>query len=94
MITELSNPYVYVEYVLAVLMFTEVIKKAVQEADLHPKWVTFGVAVVMALVGVVLETGLMHNAVNFWKLITSFGVSIIGYDYFMKPIKDKFFPKK
>lgn len=96
MITELLSffsPYVYIEYVLAVLLFTELVKKAFAEADLHPKWVTLGVAIVMAIVGVVIQLSILHNAIEFWKLITSVGVSCLCYDYLLKPIKDKFFSK-
>lgn len=93
MIQELVNPYIYIEYVLAVIFLTELVKKAFAEADLHPKWITLGVAVVMAVVGVVIQISILHNAIEFWKLVTSVGVACMFYDYILKVIKDKFFSK-
>ena len=93
MIHELVNPYIYIEYVLAVVLLTEMVKKAFAEADLHPKWVTLGVAVVMAIVGMIIQLSILNNAIEFWKLISSVGVACLFYDYIIKVIKDKFSKK-
>jgi len=81
--------HIYIEYVLGVFVLTEVIKRAFAEAELSPKWVTAAVAVVLGVVGVIIKIQLQHEAIDFWKMVASFGVTMIGYDYIWKPIADK-----
>ena len=82
--------HIYIEYTLAVIVITEVIKRALAEGNLQPKWITAAVAVVLGVVGVIIKIQVQHEAIDFWRMLTSFGVSIIGYDYLLKPILDRF----
>ena len=82
--------HIYIEYTLAVIMTTELLKRALNEADLHPKWITAIVAFVLGIVGVMIKLEVQKEAIDFWRMLTSFGVSIIGYDYLFKPIADRF----
>jgi hypothetical protein len=85
--------YIYVEYTVAVVIMTELLKRAVSEMDYHPKWIGGAVALVLAGIGIFLKLIVFHTQVEFFKLVTSFGVSVLAYDYLIKPIKDKLLSK-
>ena len=80
----------YVEYTVAVILFTELIRK---QMNLHAKWVSLLVGVIFAGLGVVLKTIALHEGVSVWKLIISYSMANVFYDYVLKVIKDKFRPK-
>lgn len=78
--------YMYYELTLGIIFTTMVINKlfAVKKyIDL--KWLTL---VVAAFGGVVHY--LTHDDSDIWKIIISFGLAVLGYDYFVKVISDKY----
>lgn len=93
---ELSK-YIYIEYTIAVLLFSELskilLKKVPQKfiqfiAVTEPKWLTLMIAVVFAI-GDWLFVSKGHNF-NFYQMAISFGLAVLGYDYGLKLIKDLF----
>ena len=85
--------YIYPEYTLAIIVLTEVIKRAFSELDHHPKWTGLGVGIVLGILGAMIKLEVQHESIDFFKMVLSFGVSVIGYDYFWKPVKDRFTKK-
>lgn len=86
----LDNPFIYVEYTIAVILFTELLKK---KLGVHAKWTSLIVGVVFALMGIFLRTIVLHEGVNVWKLIISYSVANVFYDYVLKVIIDKLKPQ-
>lgn len=88
MIGALST-YVYSEYVIAVIVITALVRKMFSGIDyaIHPKWVTLVVATILGMIGYAFRT-LSHQEYELFKVLTSFGVSCLGYDYLWKPIQD------
>lgn len=89
--------YIYIEYSVAVLVGTEVLKFFLSKLCYHwtiylsndqPKWITLFVASVFA----VADWFFIGNAktFNFYQMVISFGVSVLGYDYVWKVLKDQF----
>lgn len=76
--------YVYPELILGIIVITELYKHLFPNR-LHPKWLTL----LFAVAGALLEVAFRPEPVNIWYLVISFGVAVLGYDYFYKPIKDK-----
>lgn len=89
--------YIYIEYSIAVLVATELVRFFV--AKLHygwaqymgvtqPKWITLIMATVLA----VADWVFIGNAqtFNLYQMLTSFGVAVLGYDYIWKIVKDQF----
>lgn len=87
MIDVLNNPFLYVEYTIAVILFTELLK---QKTGMHYKWVSLIVGLVFAIIGVFLKVIVLHDGVNVWKIITSYAVANVFYDYVLKVIYDRF----
>ncbi len=91
--TEITN-YLYPGYVIAVIFATTWIRWVITDIDkiVHPKWVTLIVATILGLVGFVFN---LYPGEHFdaFKCVISFGVATLGYDYIVKVVKDKLFPK-
>jgi hypothetical protein len=87
----LDNPFIYVEYTIAVILFTELLK---MKTGLHAKWVSLVVGVVFGLLGVFLKLFILAEGVQVWKLLISFAVANVFYDYVLKVIYDRFGIKK
>lgn len=85
------HDYVYLEYAVAVVFFTELIRYLVKDIDkkVPARWLTAFVAILLSLAAFFYYDG---QAEHPWKSLISFAVSIIAYDYFWKPIKSKFLP--
>lgn len=89
-LNEISR-YTYPEYILAVLFTTALVRWLFTGIDraIHPKWITFIVGVVLA------GLRMLHpGEIEIFKVIVSFALATISYDYCWKIIKDKFFTKK
>lgn len=92
---ELSR-YIYWEYSVAVVLFTEVVRALTKGINRklirfivvdNPKWISLIVATILAgLDWLVFST----NSFHFWQFTISYGVAILGYDYAWKLIKDQF----
>ena len=89
--------YIYIEYSVAVLLFSELAKLLLKKlpykfiqiiAVSEPKYITLVVATVFAVVDYVFVGGL--KSFNFWQITISFGLAVLGYDYGLKLIKDLF----
>lgn len=89
--------YIYIEYSIAVLVGTEVLKFfigklyytwAIYLSTEQPKWITLFVASVFA----VADWFFIGHAqtFNFYQMVTSFGIAVLGYDYVWKVLKDQF----
>lgn len=77
--------YIYPEFVLAVVVITELLKKYF---TYHPKWTTLIIASVCAAIDITVR--LTNDLeLNYWFLLISFGIAVLGYDYLIKPIKDR-----
>lgn len=89
-ILQTINEYIYPEYVVAVVLITALVRSMFKGIDyaVHPKWITLAVAVIMAIVGYAFKA-MMNEPYQVFKVITSFGLACLGYDYFWKVIKDK-----
>ena len=88
------SQYLYPEYVITVIVVTALVRYIFKGIDgaIHPKWITLFVGIVLGLVGFAWRTFAAAD-VSVFKVLISFGVATLGYDYFWKPIKDKFFTK-
>lgn len=89
--------YIYIEYSIAVLVGTEVVRFFVAKINKpwaiyvgkeQPKWITLFVASVFA----VADWYFIGHAqtFNFYQMVTSFGIAVLGYDYIWKIVKDQF----
>lgn len=72
-------------YIVAVTVIVEMIK-AVVKLNINPKWITLAVAVICAIIQIIFDDS--ATVESWWKLVISFGVAVLGYDYFIKPVKD------
>lgn len=91
---ELSK-YIYIEYSIAVIIMADVTKMFLSKIDKpffqyiakkEPKWTTLFVAIILAVLDWAVVSKGQHF--NFYQMILSFGISILGYDYAWKLIKD------
>ncbi len=69
-------------------------KKYVPTGRLHPKWQTLIVAALVGGVGYVFKELFFKEPLDLTKYILSIGFSNLAYDYFWKPIRDKFIAHK
>lgn len=78
--------YVYLDFILAVIVVVEMYKAFLPARfqRIHPKWVTLFIAIIFAVIRYFVRT---DNNVE-W-LIISLGIAVLGYDYIIKPFKDK-----
>jgi len=85
-IIEFIERYTIPEYIAAVIIAVDVLKIFVK-LNLNPKWITLAVAVVFAIIHVVFFMNEVTSN-TWWKLVNSFGIAVLLYDYGVKPIKD------
>ena len=89
--------YIYIEYSIAVLVCTELVRFFVSKLQYswaqyigvtQPKWITLIVAILLA----VGDWFFIGNAktFNLYQMLISFGVAVLGYDYIYKLVKDQF----
>lgn len=83
------NNYLYPEYVVAVIVITALVRKLFYGIDqvIHPKWITLIIGVILGVVGYAMKT-LQEEQYDVFKVLISFGLSTLGYDYFWKVITD------
>lgn len=86
--------YIYIETILMIIVFSEVFKKYVPTGRLHPKWQTLIVAVLVGGIGYGFKELFFSQPLDLTKYILSIGFSNLAYDYFWKPIRDKFITHK
>lgn len=86
--------YVYPETILIIIVFSEVFKKYVPTGRLHPKWQTLIVAALVGAIGYVYKEMFFAEQLDLTKYLLSIGFSNLAYDYFWKPIRDKFITHK
>jgi hypothetical protein len=86
--------YIYWEYTVAVLFFTEVFKLLFKDTSNNflkriavdnPKWLTLILAVVIGIGDWVF---IDRGEPNYYQLLISFGLAVLGYDYGLKIFKD------
>lgn len=84
------NEYVYPAYMVAIVLMTALVRHLFKGIDysIHPKWVTLIVAAILAVVGFAFRA-LMNESYEIFKVLNSFGLACLGYDYFWKVIKDR-----
>lgn len=89
--------YIYVEYSIGVLVFTELARLFLKKIPVkftqyisveEPKWITLIVAVILSVLDYLLIS--KGDSFNFYQALISFGISVLGYDYVWKLIKDQF----
>lgn len=89
--------YIYIEYAITVLIFTDLAKWLVKKIDKpwaqylavkEPKWLTLIVAAILSVADYLLIS--RGDSFNFYQALISFGVAVLGYDYIWKLIKDQF----
>jgi hypothetical protein len=81
------SEYIYVEYFVAVILLTEMCKRYVPPQRIHVKWMALVIAGVLAPVEYFV-TQMTGAPIQWWKLIISFSLAVISYDYVWKSIKD------
>lgn len=83
--------YVYIEYIISILLFTELLKKYLAKPKSkfwsHPKWLTLAVSIGLGIIEAKYKMT-TEEGLNYSKLFISFGVTTIFYDYLIKIIKD------
>lgn len=86
--------YVYWEYSIAVLFFTEMFKMLLKDLPniwvqrvvvINPKWLTLIIAVILGIGDWIF---IDRGAPNYYQILISFGLAVIGYDYGLKLFKD------
>ncbi len=83
----LFDQYIYVEYLIAVIVVTELLKNYVSTTRIHIKWLTLIIAGILSPVEYFV-TQMTGASIDWWKVIISFAVSVISYDYVWKVVKD------
>jgi len=82
---------IYLEYIIGVVMVTEILKtylpKPKSEFWSHPKWLTLFIGIGLGIVDAQYRLT-TADGLNYSKLITSFGIATLSYDYIVKIIKD------
>lgn len=86
--------YIYPEVILMIIVFSELFKKYVPTGRLHPKWQTIIVATIIGGIGYAYREMFFSEPLELSKYLLSIGFSNLAYDYFWKPIKDKFISQK
>lgn len=87
------NPYLYIEYTFAIILVTQLVKKAFNEVNWHPKWTTFWVTFVLGVLGAIIKLSVQHDQIDAFKLINSFAIACLAYDYVVKVFIDWIKPK-
>lgn len=84
------HQYLYIEYTIAVVVVTELLRYLVSGIDrrIKPRYLTAVLGLLLGVIG-----WYMYEGIDLWKAIISFSIAIIGYQYFWKPIKEKFLPQ-
>lgn len=82
------SPYLYIEYTIAIILFTQLVKKAFNELQWHPKWTTFWVTFILGVLGAIIKISYQHETIEPFKLINSFALACLAYDYLIKVILD------
>ena len=86
--------YIYWEYSLAVMFVSEMFKTLLKDIPgkfiqtivvTQPKWLTLIVAIALGIGDWVF---IDHGTPNYYQLIISFGLAVLGYDYGLKLLKD------
>lgn len=86
--------YIFWEYSLAVMFFTEMFKMLLKGVTwnwvtvvtvTNPKWLTLIVAFILGLGDWMF---IDRGEPNYYQLLISFALAVIGYDYGLKLIKD------
>lgn len=77
--------FTFPTYIIAVTVIVELIK-ALAKPRFNPKWITLAVAIVGAVIQIVFDPNATVD--SWWKLLISLGIAVLGYDYFLKPVKD------
>lgn len=77
--------FTFPTFIIAVTVIVELIK-ALAKPKINPKWITLAVAVVGAAIQIIFDDSATVD--SWWKLVISLGIAVLGYDYFLKPIKD------
>lgn len=94
------SKYIYIEYSIAVIILSDVVKMFLSKIDKpffqyigkkEPKWTTLFVAIILAVLDWAIVGGGKHF--NFYQMSLSFGISILGYDYAWKLIKEAIMKK-
>lgn len=89
--------YIYIEYSLAVIIVTELARLFLRKVKTkvtqylaveEPKWLTLAVAAVLSVADYLFVS--KGDSFNLYQSLISFGVSVLGYDYVIKLIKDSF----
>lgn len=89
--------YIYWEYTIAVMFLTEGVMQLIKNTRLqwivtaHPKWITLIVAVLCAVGDWIF---IDRGEPNYYQILISFGLAVIGYDYGLKLLKDLFLKVK
>lgn len=89
--------YIYIEYSLAVLLVTEMVKMFIKNINTkfiqfiaveQPKYVTLMVATVLGVIDWMVFSG--FDNFHLWQKVISFAVAVLGYDYAWKLVKDAY----
>lgn len=88
------SKYIYWEYSLAVLFMSEMMKMLLANVKAkwvraivfdNPKWMTLIIALLLGIGDWAL---IDRGQPNYYQLLISFGLAVLGYDYGLKLIKD------
>lgn len=85
--------YIFLQMTIGIVLTTMIVKTQVI-TRLHPKWITLIVAVFGGVVQYLMYLYECYRqadtcqAFEIWKAVNSMGIAIIGYDYFVKVVKD------
>lgn len=89
--------YIYIEYSLAVIIVTELARLFLRKVKTkvtqylaveEPKWLTLAVAAILSVADYWFVS--KGDSFNLYQSLISFGISVLGYDYVIKLIKDTF----
>jgi predicted Zn-dependent protease len=89
--------YIYIEYSIAVLLVTDLIKMLIKNINTkfvqfiaveQPKYLTLIVATILGVVDWIVFSGL--DNFHLWQKVISFAVAVLGYDYAWKLVKDAY----
>ncbi len=83
---------IYFEFAVAVVLVTELIRYLVKGIDkrIAPRWLSLFIAIILSVAAFYYYQSVISE--HLWKSISSFAISIMGYDMIWKPLKKKLLP--
>ncbi len=83
--------FVHMDYVVAVIMVTELLRYVVRGIDkyVRPRYLS----ALMGLALFIIWIYAYDEPFNLIKMLSSYSLAVLGYQFIVQPIKQKYFPE-